>query len=256
MAKRDSTRNNRRSKAARGEEKTISPKFMEQRQQKINAAPLKPRNPEQKMYLKYLEEGKPVIIVTGYPGTGKSYLGAAFACDKYRKGDIDKIFLVRPATSKSKSLGFFAGTLAEKSAAWLGEVLSVFKERMDKGALEEAIKHEEIEFIPLEVIKGRSLKDCIVLVEEAEDITVEEARKLLTRIGHNCTMILSGDIGQTDLTQESGLRFLRNMAIANPQLEELTGLIDFNRPEDIVRSEACKKWTMAFIQEGIGDYDR
>lgn len=253
MTKRNAPRNTRKTKEASGQGKVIQQKFMEQRVERINAAPLKPWNDEQKKYLQYLDS-KSIIIATGYPGTSKTYLPTAWACDKYRVGDIDKIYLVRPATSKSKSLGYFAGTLQEKSAVWLGEVLSIFKDRLGPDALEIAIKRGDLEFVPLETLKGRSLKNCIVLVEEAEDITIEEARKLVTRVGDNCTMILSGDIGQSDLSGTSGLKFLREVTLKNPELEKFTGLVDFNRPGDIVRSEACKNWTLALIREGIGGY--
>lgn len=245
--------NSRRVKADLGEEKAIKPKFKEEREERINKNPLRPRNETQKAYQEAIES-KPIVIATGYPGSGKSFVPATIACDRYSLGLINKIYLVRPAVSKSKSLGFFAGTLEEKSSIWLGEIISIFKERLGRETLEIALKHKDIEFIPLEVVKGRSLKDCFVLVDEAEDITIEEARKLVTRVGENCTMVLSGDIGQSDLGSESGLRFLRNLVNKYPDLAEITGIVDFNSPTDIIRSKACRLWTISFVKEGIGKY--
>lgn len=244
----------RRSKEIRGEGRQVSEKHLEERKEKINNSPLKPMNELQAEYIKLIRD-KTLILATGYPGTSKTYIPTVIACDQYALTEIDKIYLIRPPVSKSKSLGFWSGSMEEKAANWLGESLSVIKERLGQGTFELALKRGDLEFIPLEVLKGRSLKNCFVLVDEAEDITIEEARKLVTRIGENCTMVLSGDIGQVDLPTKSGLRFLREVAEKNPELEESTGVVDFNRPNDIVRSDVCRKWTMALVREGIGGLD-
>ncbi len=181
-----------------------------------------------------------------------TFIPTVMACDKYRLNEIEKIYLVRPFISKSKSPGFYAGSLQEKASVWLGEIISVMRERLGNGTLEHALNKQDIEFLPLEVVKGRSLKNCFVIVDEAEDITKEEARKLVTRVGENCTMVLSGDIGQSDLNSESGLKFIKDLGLSNPTLEKTVGILDFNRKSDIVRSEVCKLWTIAFADEGLG----
>ncbi len=178
-----------------------------------------------------------------------TFIPTVIACDKYRKGEIDKIYLIRPFISKSKSPGFYAGTLQEKASIWLGEIVSVMKDRLGNDALELALRHGDVEFLPLEVLKGRSLKSCFVICDEAEDITVEEAKKIVTRVGENCTMVLSGDIGQVDLSSESGLKYLKELAEENPELEKTVGVVDFNQAGDIVRSETCKVWTMAIYRK-------
>lgn len=255
MANREARKSStRKAKDARGESRQISGKHLEERQERINESPLKPLNEVQAEYIKLIQE-KTLVLATGYPGTSKTYIPTVMACDQYALGEIDKIYLIRPPISKSKSLGFFGGSLEEKAANWLGESLAVIKERLGQGMFELALKRDDLEFIPLEVLKGRSLKKCFVLVDEAEDITSEEARKLVTRIGEGCTMVLSGDIGQVDLPTKSGLRFLKEVAERNPELEDITGLVDFNRPSDIVRSYACRQWTMALVREGIGGLD-
>lgn len=246
-ARRTSTRS---AKEARGEGRQVSEKFLAERKDKINNSPLKPMNELQAEYIRLIRD-KTLILATGYPGTSKTYIPTVMACDQYALAEINKIYLIRPPVSKSKSLGYWSGSLEEKAANWLGESLAIIKERLGD-SFEVALKHGDLEFIPLEVLKGRSLKNCFVLVDEAEDITIEEARKLVTRIGENCTMVLSGDIGQVDLPTKSGLRFLKEVAEKNPELEVSTGLVDFNRPSDIVRSDVCRNWTMALVREGIG----
>jgi len=250
---RETRKRTRRVKEMSGETRSISDKDLENRRDKVNANPLKPLNEGQALYMRYIEE-KSLILATGYPGTSKTYLPTVMACDSYTLGDIDKIYLIRPAVSKSKSLGFWSGSLEEKAANWLGESLSIMKERLGNGVFEVALKRGDLEFIPLEVLKGRSLKNCFVLVDEAEDITVEEARKLVTRIGKNCTMVLAGDIAQVDLSTTSGLKFLKDVAEANPELEKYTGIVDFNRPSDIVRSDECKLWTLALSRSDTGSH--
>lgn len=228
--------------------RVVKEKFVQERAEKINSSPLKPLNELQGQYIKYIRE-KAVVLATGFPGTSKTYIPVVMACDDYRAGNVDHIYLTRPAISNSKSLGFYGGSLEEKMANWLGPVLSVMRERLGQGALEIAIKRGDIQFVPFEVIKGWSFKSCYVICDEAEDITIDEAKKILTRAGENCKLILAGDINQSELKDRSGLKKLMEMVEANPELEAITGMVDFNRPSDIVRSAACKAWTMAFYRE-------
>ena len=128
------------------------------------------------------------------------------ACDAYRKGEINKIFLCRPAMSESKSLGYFAGDLETKAKHWLLPVLSIMYERLGKEVVEIAIRSGDIQFIPMETIKGMSFgKGTFIIVEECEDVTVKEAKSILTRQGRGY-MILAGDIGQSALNEKSGLK--------------------------------------------------
>lgn len=230
--------------------KVVKEKFIQERVEKICSSPLKPMNELQKEYIRLIRE-KNVVIATGYPGTSKTYIPTVMACDEYRAGNIDYIYITRPAISNSKSLGFFAGDLVQKMENWLGPVLSVMRERLGQGVLEVAIKRGDIQFIPFEVLKGYSFRKAYVLLDEAEDISADEAKKFLTRIGQDCKAVLAGDISQSELKEKSGLRKIIELVEKNPELEEYTGWVDFNRPSDIVRSEACKAWTMAFYREEI-----
>lgn len=223
-------------------EKTIKPKFMEERQSQLT--PVVPLNPLQAQYIKYINEKK-LIIATGYPGSSKTYLPTVIACDKWRKGEIERIFLTRPNVSNSKSLGYFSGSLVEKMTNWLMPVLDIMYQRLGRNVVEIAIKNGDISFIPLETIKGMSFsKNTFVICDEAEDITISEAKSIITRQG-GCTMVLAGDIEQSALDEKSGLLFLKNVVEKNPDLEKYTGFVDFNRTSDIVRSPECKAWIIA-----------
>ena len=238
--------NKRSVKQASGCERTIKPKFEEERE----LPPLRPMNDKQARYMQLLTDKK-LVVATGYAGTSKTYIPTVMACDAYRKGLINKIFLCRPAMSESKSLGYFAGDLETKAKHWLLPVLSIMYERLGKEVVEIAIRCGDIQFIPMETIKGMSFsKGTFVIVEECEDVTVKEAKSILTRQGGG-TMVLAGDIGQSALNEKSGLKFIVDMLAKYPELEKTTGSIDFNDVEDIVRSKECKAWIVAMSKEKL-----
>ena len=244
----NNNRRDRRAKAAEGLNKTVKEKFVEQRLEAINTNPIKPMTSKQKLYMDMLLDwDMPTVLSTGYAGTSKTYLPTAIAADMLRTGKIKKLVFSRPNISNSKSLGFFGGTLVEKSSNWLIPVLDVLNERLGKNNVELYLKTGEITFVPLEVIKGYSASDCFFICDEAEDLTVEEAKKVITRQGKNCKMVLCGDVSQSELKDRSGLKFLMQMA---SKYDNLTlGTVDFNEVSDIVRSDAVKQWIIAFNKE-------
>ena len=139
--------------------------------------------------------------------------------------------------------------MQQKMSFWLMPILSTLYERLGREVVDIYIKHGDISFVPLETIKGMSFsKRSMVLCDEAEDLTVVEAKSIVTRQGEG-SMVLSGDLEQSALKEGSGLLWLKNMVEKNPLLEDTTGFVDFNRPSDIVRSEACKAWILAMRKE-------
>ena len=239
-------RTTRADKDSAGQERAIREKFIEERV----LPPLRPLNDKQAKYIQLISDKK-LVVATGYAGTSKTYIPTVMACDAYRKGEINKIFLCRPAMSESKSLGYFAGDLETKAKHWLLPVLSIMYERLGKEVVEIAIRSGDIQFIPMETIKGMSFgKGTFIIVEECEDVTVKEAKSILTRQGGG-TMILAGDIGQSALNEKSGLKFIVDMIAKYPELEKTTGVIDFNDVDDIVRSKECKAWIVAMSKEKV-----
>jgi len=233
-------------------EKKPKQKFVEQREEEVKNNPLVPWNDKQRDYIRMMEDSDVgLIIATGHPGTSKTYIPVVIACDLLRTKKIKKIVFTRPNISNSKSLGMFKGDLIEKISQWLMPVISILRERLGESVLEIAIKRGDIEFVPMEVIKGYSAEDCVFICDEAEDISIEEAKKLVTRQGHNCKMILAGDIGQSELKEKSGLKHLISMSKKYDTLK--VGLVDFNNINDIVRSDQCKQWTIAFRKEEMGE---
>lgn len=225
--------------------KEVKPKFALERKA---APPLRPMNDLQAEYIRLINT-KPLVIATGFAGTSKTYIPTVMACDKLHKGEIDKIYLVRPAVSSSKSLGYFSGDVTQKMSFWLMPILTTLYERLGREVVDIYIKHGDISFVPLETIKGMSFgKNTFTICDEAEDITVAEAKSIVTRQGGG-TLVLAGDLEQSALKEGSGLAWLKQMVEKNPLLEDTTGFVDFNRPSDIVRSEACKSWILAMRRD-------
>lgn len=244
----NNTPRTRRAKADAHEGKQIKGKYAEQRIDAINTNPIKPMNLKQKHYIELINNSDcGLILATGWAGTSKTFLPTSLACDWLRTGKIEKIIFTRPNISNSRSLGFFGGNLVEKMSNWLMPVMDILKERLGAAAVELHIKHGDIVFMPLEVVKGYSANNCVFICDEAEDLTIEEAKKLVTRQGRNCKMVLAGDISQSELKDRSGLKFITEMARKYDNLE--LGLVDFNEVSDIVRSDQVKQWIIAFNKE-------
>ena len=242
-----SRRRTRRVKVEEGMERTIKPKFMEEREAFVKAKPLVPMNSKQKDYINLLHD-KSVVIATGYAGTSKTYIPTVMAADLFKTGKIEKIIITRPAMSSSKSVGYFKGTDTEKMAVWLNSVIPVFKERLGSAGLDIALASKGIEFVPLEVIKGMSINNAWVLAEESSDLTKDEVIKLITRMGKNSKLVLSGDIRQAELKGDLGLAWVADF-VKRHRLDENFGFVDFNDVNDIVRSDAVRQFIVALVRD-------
>lgn len=237
----------RKQRSDNGETRVVKEKFLEERTQQVKAKPLVPMNKRQQDYIDQLKE-KSVVIATGYAGTSKTYIPTVMAADLYKLGKINKIIITRPAVSSSKSVGYFKGTELEKMSVWLNSVIPIFTERLTKPAFEIALAVKDIEFVPLEVIKGMSINNAWVLVEEASDLTKDEVVKMVTRMGKNSKLILAGDIRQAELKEASGLKWVADF-VQRHNLVENFGFVDFNDVNDIVRSDAVRQFIVAMVRD-------
>ena len=237
----------RKQRADAGDKRVVKEKFLEQRQEAVKAKPLLPMNDRQREFIDLLNT-KPIVVATGFAGTSKTFLPTAMAADLYRLGKIDKIIVTRPAVSTSKSVGYFKGTAEEKLAVWLNSVIPIFKERMGSADFTIALESEDICFIPLEVIKGMSINNAWVLVEESSDLTKDEVIKLITRMGKNSKLVLSSDVRQSELKTESGLVWLTKF-IQRHNLSQNFGFVDFNDVNHIVRSDAVRQFIVALTRD-------
>lgn len=203
-------------------------------------------NASQKAYLAALKSSQQ-IIVTGSSGTGKTYIAATHAANLYLARQISKIVITRPNVSVGKDLGYFPGTINEKFTPWVAPVLDVLIKQLGQGVVETAIKNNNIEMSPLSTMRGRSFENAFVILDEAQNTTIPEMKMFLTRIGENTTVVINGDIKQSDLKEGSGLSKIIHM-VKKHNLP--VPIIEFGI-DDIVRSDICKQWIIAFDKEGV-----
>lgn len=199
--------------------------------------PLVARNENQQLYLDALES-KRLIFSTGDAGVGKTFLATAYACRELLSKDIERIIVTRPVLQADEDLGFLPGDVNEKFAPYFRPVYDVLLERLGGSFLEYCLKPgvEKIEIAPFAFMRGRTFKNAVVILDEAQNVTVNQMKMFLTRIGDNCTVIVNGDVQQCDLPSHkmSGLAD----ALTRFSDNELTTVVRFNK-EDSVRSEIC-----------------
>jgi phosphate starvation-inducible PhoH-like protein len=205
-----------------------------------------PRTPKQAEFLAALKESRQVFVL-GPAGTGKTYLTATHAADLYTLKEIDKIVITRPHVAVGKELGFLKGDLTEKTMPWALPVLDVLEKHLGKGAVETGIKNGNIEMAPLALMRGRSFDNAFIIVDETQNITTHELKMLLTRVGEGTTIVLNGDVQQSDLKEADGLS--KVIHLAKKHLLPVP-IIEFG-VEDIVRSDICKQWVKIFMAEGL-----
>jgi phosphate starvation-inducible PhoH-like protein len=210
-------------------------------QQERTPPPLKALTSTQDHYISSLQLSEQIVVM-GPAGTGKTFIAGTHAADRLRTRQVSKIVITRPNVPGGRSLGFFPGTLEEKIAPWVQPLVEVIKDRMGHGAFEIAMKNGDIEIVPFEVMRGRTFKDAIVILDEAQNTTTVEMKMFLTRVGNDCQVIVNGDVSQTDLKETSGLRTILNLI--NSQ-ELGIPVIEFTQ-DDIVRSGVCEMWVKAF----------
>lgn len=200
---------------------------------------VKPLNYIQEVYLNAIKTAD-VIFGVGSAGTGKTYVAAGYAASQLYHRNVDKVILTRPNVEVGVGLGFLPGSLEEKYAPYLEPFDSVLKKMLGKGFYECAIKNKTIEPRPLGFLRGTTFEHSIVLVDECQNMTKTELKMLLTRIGKNCKIILSGDHSQPDI-HNSGLKD------AIDRLNGVHGIEVVNFLDlDIVRSKMCKQIIMAY----------
>jgi phosphate starvation-inducible PhoH-like protein len=187
------------------------------------------------------------VFILGPAGTGKTYVTATYAADLYTMKDIDKIVITRPHVAVGKELGFLKGDLTEKTMPWALPVLDVLEKHLGKGAVETGIKNGNIEMAPLALMRGRSFDNAFIIVDETQNITTHELKMLLTRVGEGTTIVLNGDVQQSDLKEADGLTKVIHMAKKHMLP---VPIVEFDM-DDIIRSDITKMWVKTFYAEGI-----
>jgi phosphate starvation-inducible PhoH-like protein len=155
-------------------------------------------SPAQQQFMDAIDS-QSVVLALGPAGTGKTYLAIAKAVEALEAGKVQRIVLSRPAVEAGESLGFLPGDLTEKLAPYLRPLYDALTERLGTKRLKQMLADGVIEIAPVAYMRGRTLSECFVVIDEAQNCTYTQIKMLLTRLGWRSTMVLTGDPDQTDL---------------------------------------------------------
>ena len=163
--------------------------------------------PNQLQYMKRLQDPrKAVFLVTGPAGSGKTALACRHAAKLLSKKKIDKLIITKPAVSVDEEHGFLPGDIRKKMTPWLLPMIDALKENMEKTKVESLLRNDVIEIAPMAYMRGRTFKRSFILADEMQNSTPNQMKMVMTRLGEDSKMVLTGDIKQHDrLNEESGM---------------------------------------------------
>jgi phosphate starvation-inducible PhoH-like protein len=173
------------------------------KKQQVNIVP---RNLSQETYLELLKNPRKFIVFAiGPAGTGKTMLAVQMAIKLFKEGSISKIVVTRPAVSVDEEHGFLPGTLNQKMEPWTRPIFDVFEDYYHPKEIQEMLEDGVIEISPLAYMRGRTFKNAFVIADEMQNATPSQMKMLLTRLGENSRMVVTGDLNQADRPRENGL---------------------------------------------------
>lgn len=215
-------------------------KIKERLAEKRKSKRMIPRNLSQERYLLTLNNPKKnIIFAIGSAGTGKTGLACQWAIDQLQEGAYDKIIVTRPAVSVDEDLGFLPGSIDDKMAPWLIPILDFFGDIFEPDDIKLLIQEGIIELAAMSFIRGRTFKNAIIIADEQQNSTPSQMKALLTRIGENSKMIVTGDLKQADKPSCNGL--LQFLELYN-QFENSVYVSVCNfTPMDVERHPAVKE---------------
>lgn len=203
---------------------------------------IKPRTPNQAQYLMNMVTHD-ITFGIGPAGTGKTYLAVAAAVDALERQEIRRILLTRPAVEAGEKLGFLPGDLSQKVDPYLRPLYDALFEMLGFERVEKLIERNVIEVAPLAYMRGRTLNDAFIILDESQNTTVEQMKMFLTRIGFNSRAVITGDVTQIDLPRgaKSGLRHAVEVL---SEVEEIS--FNFFIADDVVRHPVVARIVNAY----------
>ncbi len=201
-----------------------------------------PKTINQKRYLKFIEKNE-IVFGIGPAGTGKTYLAMAVALRALLSGSVEKVILTRPAVEAGEALGYLPGDLQEKILPYLRPLYDAMYDMLGKEETLKIIEKGAIEIAPLAYMRGRTLSNAFIILDEAQNTTTEQMMMFLTRLGDNARMIITGDITQIDLprSRRSGLRQATEVLGAIPGIK-----LFYLDESDVVRNPLVQKIIEAY----------
>ena len=207
-------------------------------------APIVARSSGQRNYVEAIDKHD-IVFGIGPAGTGKTYLAVAMAVSALKKDQVTRIILARPAVEAGEALGFLPGELEQKIAPYLRPLYDALRDMLEPEEIERSIARQTIEVAPLAYMRGRTLNNAFVILDEAQNTTMEQMFMLLTRIGPNSKCVITGDVTQIDLpaNKRSGV------VEALQALKNIPGIsIVYFNERDVVRHELVRSIITAYQQ--------
>ena len=209
------------------------------------------RSEKQSDYIKALKEND-IVLSLGPAGTGKSFLAVSVAVTLLIEKKIDRVILSRPAVEAGEKLGFLPGDMKEKVDPYLRPLYDALYELFGADKIDKKIESGEIEIAPLAFMRGRTLKNCFAILDEAQNATETQIKMFLTRIGENSKIVVNGDPSQIDLINKSQSGLTNSKKILK-HLKEIK-IIEFDH-NDVVRHPLVSKIISAYQKKSTDDQD-
>ncbi|HYW68936.1 MAG TPA: PhoH family protein [bacterium] len=214
--------------------------------------PVEPKTVGQKKYIDAMQKHD-IVVSIGPAGTGKTYLAVAMAVAALRQKEVERIVLVRPAVEAGESLGYLPGNYEEKIAPYLRPLYDALRDMMDPERVKRLTEIGTIEVIPLAYMRGRTLNDAFVILDEAQNSTMPQMKMFLTRLGFNSRAVVTGDITQIDLTSRRMSGLVRIQEI----LTDIKGIeFVYLNESDVVRHRLVREVIKAFERYARGREER
>jgi phosphate starvation-inducible PhoH-like protein len=215
----------------------------------VNNKTIFSKSPKQSKFIKLMNENQ-ITFSIGPAGTGKTFLAIAYALSQLTSGKKQKLILTRPVVEAGENLGFLPGTLSEKLSPYVRPLYDAMEWMLPPAIISKLETNGAIEVAPLAYMRGRSLHNSIIILDEAQNTTIEQMKMYLTRIGENSKSIITGDITQIDLSrgQTSGL------VHASQILRNINGMdfVNFSS-KDVVRAKIVQKIIEAYSKDNNND---
>ena len=208
----------------------------------INGKPICGRNQNQKLLVEAFNKND-LTFALGPAGTGKTYIAIALAVKALKNREVRKIILSRPAVEAGEKLGFLPGDMKDKIDPYLQPLYDALEDMVPAVKLKEYLENNVIQIAPLAFMRGRTLNDAVIVLDEAQNTTVHQIKMFLTRLGMNAKMIITGDITQIDLPRSTSSGLVQALKVLKgvPGI----GMVEFGK-KDIVRHQLVQRIVEAY----------
>lgn len=213
----------------------------------LSGKPILARNKNQSKLVKVFD-AKDMIFALGPAGSGKTYVAIALAVKALKSKQVRKIILSRPAVEAGEKLGFLPGDMKDKVDPYLQPLYDALEDMIPASKLKEYIENKIIQIAPLAFMRGRTLNDAVIILDEAQNTTTQQIKMFMTRLGTNAKMIITGDVTQIDLppSQMSGLKHALNVLKGVDEI----AVIEFEK-KDIVRHRLVQQIVEAYEKDDL-----